>query len=289
MQVRAFAKINLTLEVLGRRDDGYHQIVTILQTVDLWDTLWLELAPRLELGCSLPELEGPENLVWKAASRLREMIGHRHGARMVLEKQIPAAMGLGGGSSDAAAALMGLDRLWGLGLGRDKLLSIAADLGSDVPFFMHGGTALAEGRGEVITPLPVVSRRWVLLLCPSCTLPAKTARLYQMLGSDDYSDGSLTGRLVQCLEGDQFASDLLYNAFERVAPQAFDGFDRARGAFLEAGASIVHLCGSGPGLFSLFSSQDDGERVLKLLKDVGWKAYLVNTISVEEQRLTCQG
>ncbi len=157
--LKAYAKINLTLEVLGRREDGYHDIVSILQTIDLHDTLTLEPAQDMALECDQSELEGPDNLVLKAAALLREATGCHQGARLKLQKGIPLAAGLGGGSSDAAAALLGLSRLWGLGLSAEKLMPLAAKLGSDVPFFLYGGTAMAQGRGEIVRPLPPAGDR----------------------------------------------------------------------------------------------------------------------------------
>ena len=166
MHLRAYAKINLTLEVLGRRNDGYHEVVTILQNVGLYDVLHIEPAPSMYLTCSADRLEGEDNLVWRAAARLRAVASVGDGARIHLEKHIPAAMGLGGGSSDAAAALVGLSTIWDLSLSARQVASIAAELGSDVPFFLVGGTAKAEGRGEQVSPIPAIPQRWVLLLCP---------------------------------------------------------------------------------------------------------------------------
>ena len=277
MELRAPAKINLTLEVLGRRHDGYHQMATVLQTIDLWDTLAVEYSSDLELVCSATEIQGPQNLVWQAASRLREATGCQEGASIRLEKGIPQAMGLGGGSSDAAAALLALDRLWGLGMGQDGLLPIAESLGTDVPFFLQGGTALAEGRGEEITPLPSLPRWWILLLCPPWSISAKTERLYAMLCEENYSQGDATRHLVSALKAGCFSPDLVYNTFEEVAPRAFDGLYEGREAMLNSGAGEVHLCGSGPGLLSFVRSRDDGERIARLLKDTGWKSYLVRT------------
>ena len=289
MLLRAYAKINLSLEVLARRDDGYHEVATILQTVGLFDLLHLEPATCLRLSCSWPELAGEDNLVWQAAVRLCKLAGCQCGAVMHLEKRIPAAMGLGGGSSDAAAALAGLTELWGLSLSAKELSSLSAELGSDVAFFLEGGTALGQGRGEIISALPPLPQRWVLLVCSDSLLPGKTGRLYQMLEADDYSDGSLHREAVDAITDGRFPDSLLHNAFEKVADKAFGAiYQQARKAMVQAGACDVHLCGSGPGLFSLFESQTQGEQVLKLLKDSGWRAYLVSTTQ-KGWESTCQG
>ena len=154
MEVLAFAKLNLTLEVLGRRGDGYHEVRTILQTVDLADQLEIRPYPSLRVECDDPALNGEANLAWRAAKALARSRSIQPRASIFIQKRIPVGMGLGGGSSDAAAALIALNQLWGLSLGAEELAQVAAELGSDVPFFLWGGTALAEGRGERVKPLP---------------------------------------------------------------------------------------------------------------------------------------
>ena len=280
-KVRAYAKINLTLEVLGRRSDGYHEVSTIMQTIGLWDTLSIEPAKGLELYCSVPELQSDDNLVWQAAHRLRYLTATNQGASIQLEKRIPAAMGFGGGSSDAAATLLALNRAWELGLSFAQLADVASGLGSDVTFFLSGGTAIASGRGEVVTSLPPISGAWVLLICPPWSGARKTASLYRMLQPDDYSDGSATHRMAQSITAGQFCGEGLCNVFDSVAPAIFDILQSARQAMVDAGASNVHLCGSGPGLFSLVPSQSHGERSLGVLQHAGWEAYLVKTTQPE--------
>ena len=154
--VRAPAKVNLFLEVLAKRPDGYHEIATLMVAVSLYDTLEFKEDPSgaLRLRCDVPELTtGPDNLVLKAAALLRQRTGCARGAEVRLTKRIPMAAGLAGGSSDCAAALDGLNRLWRLGLGRDELARLGGELGSDVPFFFHTPAAWCTGRGEVVTPV----------------------------------------------------------------------------------------------------------------------------------------
>src|SRR4030042_180950 len=155
--LKAYAKINLTLEALSKRPDGYHEIASVRQATSLADTLTFEPAETLDFNCDVPELQTGDNLVLKAARLLKEISGYKKGARINLTKKIPLAAGLGSGSTDAAATLVGLNKLWGLNLSRAKLLELAAKLGSDVPFFLYGGTALAQERGEQGTPLPATS------------------------------------------------------------------------------------------------------------------------------------
>lgn len=278
--VTAYAKINLTLEVLGRFPDGYHRVASLLQTIALADRLHLEIGEGISLQCDWPELEGPDNSVLRAAKLLQEKGGFQRGARLRLEKAIPTAAGLGGHSSDAAAALLGLNRLWGLSLPLPRLRELASRLGSDVPFFLYGGTALAEGRGEQITPLPPLAQHWVVLLVPAVALPPhKTERLYQSLKEGHFTDGEMTRRTAMSLRAGQALSPSgLYNAFEQVAFSLFPGLEEARQRLREAGAPQVHLSGSGPTLFALFTQREEAEMVRQRLAEKGEKVYLVPTV-----------
>jgi 4-diphosphocytidyl-2-C-methyl-D-erythritol kinase len=177
--VWAPAKVNLYLEVLGKRPDGYHQIETLMVTVGLCDTLVFRDAPAgIELTCTNPRVPlGEENLIVRAARLLQSRTGTSRGCRVRLVKRIPMAAGLGGGSTDAAAALLGLNRLWKLGLANDALGRLGAELGSDVPFFLNGPAAWCTGRGEIITAVPVGAVLSFVLLCPSFGLA--TAEVYR--------------------------------------------------------------------------------------------------------------
>jgi len=258
--VRAPAKINLTLEILGRRKDGYHEIASVMQTVDLCDTL--TFAPRadgqIRVECRDPALaENPAgNLVWRAARLLQQARQVDAGATIRLDKAIPTAAGLGGGSSDAAATLRGLDRLWALDLQAAELHNLAALLGSDVPFFLRGGTALAEGRGERITPLRPLTDGWFVLITPPLALPDKTRTVYSLLRPYEYSDGTLTRRLVDLLAaGGTLTATLLYNGLEDAAFRAFDTLDAgstlhdALQSVIAAGGEFARVTGAGPSLF----------------------------------------
>jgi 4-diphosphocytidyl-2-C-methyl-D-erythritol kinase len=165
--LKARAKINLALDVLFRRPDGYHEVAMVMQSVALADRVTLEADSAISVAATAAELEcGPSNLAYRAAALLRERCGVDCGVRITLEKNIPLAAGLAGGSADAAAVLRGLNRLWGLGLKLAELENIGAALGSDVPFCLRGGTALATGRGEALAPLPPLPSVWVVLAKP---------------------------------------------------------------------------------------------------------------------------
>ncbi len=280
LRLMAPAKINWTLEVLGRRPDGFHNVKTILQTIDLFDTLELETAAELTLEATGEGLPPPEeNLIMRAARLLQERTGYSGGARMRLTKTIPVAAGLGGGSSDAAAALRGLDRLWGLALPHGRLVELAAEVGSDVPFFLRGGTALAEARGERITPLPDTPRTAILVIVPPLSIPQKTRRMYSLVGLKDYSDGAPNDRLADALrQGRPLRERDLYDVFGSLAFQAFPELQTCRQALIQAGANAVHLAGSGPALFVRLRNEDQRERLARAAADAGAKAFAATTI-----------
>ena len=271
VRVSACAKVNWVLEVLQRQPDGYHEVRTVMQTIDLCDALELDPGDGLHLktnGQDLPPEQ--ENLVGKAAHLLRERADHRPGARMRLSKAIPVAAGLGGGSSDAAAALRGLNELWGLGLPLEALWDLAARLGSDVPFFLHGGTALAEGRGERVTPLPDAPRQELVIALPPLTLADKTRRMYSLLAPTDYTDGSRAERLADAIRrGRPVADEHLFNVFDGPVFRAFPELEHLRQALLAAGARSVHLTGSGPALFALVDAPTERERLTRAAADAG--------------------
>ncbi len=177
----SYAKINLSLEIIRRRPDGFHELSTVMQTVGLYDKLRVAPSPDLQFDCNLPELVEENNLVWQAALNLANLCpeGNKKGAELFLEKRIPVAAGLGGGSSNAATTILALNQLWELNLSQEQLAAEAARLGSDVSFFLSGGTALAEGRGESITPLNSLAHSWVVLLLPLIEMPqSKIRELY---------------------------------------------------------------------------------------------------------------
>ena len=248
--VQAPAKVNLTLEVLGKRPDGYHEIASVMQTISLFDILTFSPSDEVKVTTDVPELEGEDNLVYRAAMLLRDTSGVSAGAEIHLDKQIPLAAGLGGGSSDAAATLLGLDRLWSLGLGEEELKELAAQLGSDVPFFVTGGIALVGGRGERVSNVKTPPTLWLVLAFPDHRLENKTATAYRALSHTDHTDGRRTTDLVKrigaCAEIDH---DSFFNVFDRVAAQIFPGIGGSRSILQEASGRPVHLSGAGPTLF----------------------------------------
>jgi 4-diphosphocytidyl-2-C-methyl-D-erythritol kinase len=280
LTLQAYAKINLTLEVLSKRPDGYHEISSIIQTISLADTLTFEPNKTLDFRCNMSTLQTPNNLVLKAARLLQQNTGSNKGAIISLTKIIPVAAGLGSGSTDAATTLHGLNQLWQLNLSLDKLTDLAAKLGSDVAFFLYGGTALAKGRGEQITPLPPTPQLWLVLLKPPVKpVPNKTAQLYSQLNPSHFTSGQFTQKLVAHLNhGGKAEDSFLFNVFEQVAFDFFPKLSEYRSILLKAGARSVHLAGSGPALFALAPDKSHGEAILKRLENGGQKGYLVHTV-----------
>ena len=278
VELKAYAKVNLTLEVLGRRDDGYHEIASIIQTVDIHDTVTMGHADELTLECDLPGLSSADNLALKAAHLLREETGSRRGARIIIRKGIAVSAGLGGGSSDAAAALVGLSRLWGLDLSPEELRPLAARLGSDVPFFLQGGTAMVHGRGELVRTLPPADLEWIVVLTPDIQKPGKTSSLYASLLPAQYTRGSLTRKLEARIRGGgDVPPQFLFNAFDKVAPDAFPGLQDYWDTFRSLGAREIHLAGSGPSLFAPVSHRERGTALALVLRHKhGWDARLVS-------------
>ena len=241
--VRAFAKINLTLEVLGARPDGYHELRTILQSIALHDTLTFRAAPGdFRIACDDPASPTDRtNLVWAAAEAVWRASGHRGRPKNVLveiKKRIPLQAGLGGGSSDAAAAIRGLTKLWGLELTSDRQRTIAARLGSDVPFFLEGGTALGVERGDRLFPLIDTKAAWVTLVIPAFGVSTKDA--YQWLDSESRQVSRGAGP-VNDLQG----------PVSRHHPEIL----RMVRALQREGAEQAAMSGSGSAVFGLFESR----------------------------------
>jgi 4-diphosphocytidyl-2-C-methyl-D-erythritol kinase len=246
------AKINWTLEVLGRRPDGYHEVRSVMQTISLEDELVLRIADRYELVQSGPEVtpvEQDENLVTRAARSFPDRLLARP-VCFHLTKNIPAAAGVGGGSSDAAAALRLLGRFWRV---RDGGIDrVAASVGSDVPFFLRGGTQLAASRGEHVTPLRSPPSQSLVLLMPPISVPNKTVRLYAEVTAAQYTDGRATEMLARKLEaGGVPAPEDYVNVFDAIADRVFPGLQDYRRLLQRLTGSRAMLAGAGPSLFAL--------------------------------------
>jgi 4-diphosphocytidyl-2-C-methyl-D-erythritol kinase len=287
VRVPAYAKVNLRLDVLGRRADGYHELRTIFQTISLHDILVLETKrePGIDLriagNAQLADEPGQDNLVYRAIEQLGREIGFQHGVRAGLTKRIPVGRGLGGGSSDAAAALLGLLRLTGKRIEAARLLEIASGLGADVPFFLQGGCALGIGRGNEIYPLPDAPRRQVLVISPhEIAVPTKDA--YQWL-SEELTNGEDPTKLMRfCALCWSPQGGALSNDFEAAVFPRFPRLAAIKRELLQQGAAEASLAGSGSAVFGVYQHPAKARRAARAFpKD---QVFLCSTLSRVEYR-----
>jgi 4-diphosphocytidyl-2-C-methyl-D-erythritol kinase len=280
LRVRSFAKINLALAVVGRLPDGFHEIRTVFQSIDLHDELEFRPSRRLELdGGDLKGVLREDNLIWKAAKALSEAARTRRGAQIILRKKIPLASGLGGGSSNAAVTLLGLCRLWDLEIPQATLISLAAGLGSDVPFFLQGGTMLGVGKGEETYPLPEIESRHLLVIFPG--VHVSTADAYRSLRMVLTSREAI--HKIQAFCGRLPAGpDLLagiFNDFETSILPAYSAIREARDFLLAQRATAAMLSGSGSSVFGFFLDEESALAASRAVSRVGWRVFPAKTIS----------
>jgi 4-diphosphocytidyl-2-C-methyl-D-erythritol kinase len=267
--------------VLGKRNDGYHEIRSVIQTLSFCDSLQITPGKEVEFKGNIPDWSSERSLVIKAVESLKKATGSVMGAKIKIKKRIPLISGLGGDSSDAAAILRGLNQFWELNVPPNKLRDMAQNLGSDVSFFLTGGTALMEGRGETITSLPPIPHHWIILIIPDVSrIPGKTKRLYSMLQPAHFTDGKITDKLAADLKlKGEFNTSLLFNTFENVVFARGEELTNYRDHLLKLGAPNVHLAGSGPTLFTILTGKPQAEGLIKRLKDMQIEAYLTETRS----------
>src|SRR5579872_729070 len=291
VRVPAFAKVNLRLDVLERRPDGYHELRTIFQALSLHDTLALEARrePGIDLRITgndqLAGEPGQDNLVYRALRQLSDELEIRHGVRAILTKRIPVGRGLGGGSSDAAAALIGTLRLSGKSINAARLAQIASGLGADVPFFLHGGRALGIGRGDEIYPLPDAQRRYVLVVSPhEITVPTKDAYawLSEALPRQLTNTGGPSKLVRLCALCWSPQGGALSNDFEAAVFPRYPRLAAIKRELLEQGAAEASLAGSGSAVFGLYQHPAKARRAARAFpKD---QAFLCSTLTRAEYR-----
>ncbi len=302
LAVPSFAKINWILEILGKRRDGYHQIRTIYQTIDLREEVVFETTRsgsiQLEVrGRMVPQ--GKENLLYRAAELLRNSSGQRAGVKISLNKEIPVGAGLGGGAGNAAMALLALNQLWECRLEKEALANLAAQLGSDVPFFLMGGTVAAGGRGEQLVPLPDSGEgQTLILLYPNFELASKDA--YALGQWDNWDEeGVLTAetlhttiqRLLRALAPKEESWPLLENDFESALFAHYPALAEAKSALESAGCEKVMLCGSGSTLLGFGSVKPVKETAAYLSNQGIGEVFTSQTLSRDQywQFLTDSG
>lgn len=277
---RCYAKINLTLEVLGRGADGYHELASVVHTISLADELHIASAAELLMRVEGLDIDPEANLVSRAAVLLRATTRPGTGAELTLTKHIPAAAGLGGGSSDAASTLVGLNALWGTRMDGAGLSRLAAKLGSDVPFFVRGGAALMRGRGADLQALPPLNRQWLVIVVPTHDVVDKTKRLYADLGPSDFSPGEVTALAAARLRHHlPLTDDHLTNVFTRAARAVFPGLAQV---WTEAEALCgrrFFLSGAGSALFAFAPDRTDARRQAACLAGLGLATHAARTVT----------
>jgi len=283
----AFAKVNLSLRVLGQRADGYHDLDTVFQTVSLHDTIKIAATDesKIVLSCDDRRLAIDEtNLVIRAAESLRIRFGTGKGARIRLEKRIPVQAGLGGGSADAAVTLLALAHLWKLGASKHDLLALGSRLGADVPFFLFGGTAHGTGIGDNIAPWRDTSEKFVLIIKPNAN--TKTSEAYKALDERSLTTPNpktiLSGsQPTEHFDIGRFAS--LENDFEAVVFDLEPEIARAKRALVQSGAQAAALAGSGSAVFGIFDSEDAQRRAIQAIElETGWRVFPCKTVGRDD-------
>lgn len=270
--LHAPAKLNLTLDITGLAPNGYHTLDMVMHTVSLCDMVTVEPMDEIQLVCPDWLPHGPKNLAWRAAELLRAHAGEARGARITLEKRIPAQAGMGGGSADAAAVLKGLNELWGLGLTVGELCAIGLALGSDVPFAVAGGTARVRGVGEEIEPIHGVKPLWFLLAKPDGGVgTAEAYRLYDEIGAAARPDNDRFAEALQC--GD-FGGMARFggNALEKAAMELLPAIEELLAMVRRTGAPYAAMTGSGAAVFAVFETEGEAMRAKEKMGGKPWLA-----------------
>ncbi|WP_110067674.1 4-(cytidine 5'-diphospho)-2-C-methyl-D-erythritol kinase [Cytobacillus oceanisediminis] len=286
VMVKAPAKINLSLDVLHKREDGYHEVEMIMTTIDLADRLELTLLDKNEIKIISHNRFVPDdqrNLAYQAAHLLKERFRVQKGVAITIEKTIPVAAGLAGGSSDAAATLRGLNKLWELGLSMDELAEIGSEIGSDVSFCVYGGTALAKGRGEVIKELPAPPTCWVILAKPF--IGVSTADVYRRLDVSQVHHPN-TGGMIEAIHNGSYAGVChnLGNVLEDVTLQMHPEVAQIKDQMKRFGADAVLMSGSGPTVFGLVHHDSRMHRIYNGLRGFCDQVFAVRMLG-ERHRL----
>lgn len=286
--LKALAKINLGLDVLGRRENGYHDVRMVMQTIYLYDNVTMERTdqPGIELTCNLFYLPVDEtNIAYKAAKLLMDEFDISGGVRIVLDKHIPVAAGLAGGSANAAAVLVGMNRLFSLGLSQEDLMKRGVSLGADVPYCVMRGTVLAEGIGEVLSPLPPLPKCCVLIAKPGISVSTKT--VYEKLDSQEIEvhpniDGILEGLKKQDI---QKVALSMGNVLEAVTIGEYPVIEQIKDVMKDSGALNAMMSGSGPTVFGIFEDRQRAKEAQQKIRElqIAKQVYIANVHNVRRK------
>lgn len=283
LEMKARAKINLSLDVTGKRPDGYHDLRMIMQTVDLYDSVYLEIADSdIEVVSSSPYAPGgPDNTAYKAAKLIFDEFSIKSGIRISVTKRIPVAAGLAGGSSDAAAVLKGMNQLFSLGLGDEELMSIGKKVGADVPYCIKGGTMLAEGIGDVLTPLEPLKNVDIVLIKPA--VGVSTQWVYKSLKLENITKRPDTGILVKSIEDrniDILAKSMV-NVLETVTIARHPVIASIKDRLIREGAVGSAMSGSGPTVIGIFRNRFVARRAFESFRSFKGERFITKTICEE--------
>ncbi len=278
----AFAKINLCLEVLGKRSDGMHEVASVMQTISLADWLQFRPGPIISLECEGMEVTA-DNLILRAAGLLREVTKLEGNCLIFCQKSIPLAAGLGGGSADAAVTLRALNMLWEAGLSDDELVDLARQLGADVPFSIFEGTALSTGTGGDVQRLPDAPSHWIVLVPGSADSARKTAEMYAALDPADFSDGSKARRMAAVIGEGALPYDAVGSVFTAAASARWPEVQRALTALRTGPALAASVSGSGPSSFGIFSNREVATTEVARLGELGIAASVYQFVGGPSQ------
>lgn len=279
---KAPAKINLGLDVLYRRElDGYHELEMVMSSVDLSDRLTIEELPENQIVVETNKAFLPidkRNNVYQAAAMLKERYGIEQGVKISIEKKIPVAAGLGGGSTDCAAALRGMNRLWNLNLSIDQLIEIGVEIGTDVPYCLHGTTSFIGGKGEIVRPLKPMPQCWVVLVKPR--LSVSTRKIFQKVQDPNQLQHPDMERLSQAILDEDYEAMLQYmgNSLEDITIPKYPIVQQIKDRMIKYGADIALMSGSGPTVFALCRQHSRAQRIYNGLKGFCDEVYLVRTL-----------
>ena len=266
LHLKAYGKVNLGLDVIRRREDGYHEVRMIMQTVKLYDRIILERnhSGNISLRTNLPYLPVNEkNLVYRAIDIIRREYGIKDGVSANIIKRIPVAAGMAGGSTDAAAAFVGMNQLFSLNITQEKLMEYGVSLGADIPYCIMRGTALSEGIGEILTPLPPVPGCWFLIVKPGFSMSTKF--VYEHLTLDEHTAHPDIDGMVSALKNHDLTgvTDRMGNVLEQVTKQHYPAIDELKTTMKKNGALNALMSGSGPTVFGIFTSKEEAEHAAR--------------------------
>jgi len=281
MELKSFAKINLSIDVVGEREDGYHEVRMIMQSIGLYDVINLNKRNSgIKLYCKDPYVPCDDrNIVYKALDLIRKKYDVPYGMEIDIDKKIPVAAGLAGGSTNGASAIIGANEIWNLNMSYDDMLSVAKQVGADVSFCIKGGTALAEGIGEKITELPSLGNTYIVLASPNISVSTK--EVYNNLKMDEIVARPDIDRMVKAInEGNiKYIGGNMINVLETVTIRKYPIIQEIKRIMVEFGALGSIMSGSGPSVFGLFAHKEGAEKCHNRLIDYMKNVYIVETVS----------